>query len=83
MPQMTQQTPPLLLFSLFFCRGVSCFTTYLTLGPWHRVDPSDKKAWDSFVDSVRAKLTVKQVVDGVRGGATLSFDYVTLILTAE
>ncbi|KAK3928945.1 hypothetical protein KUF71_017151 [Frankliniella fusca] len=47
------------------------------------VDPSDKKAWDSFVDSVRAKLTVKQVVDGVRGGATVSFDYVTLILTAD
>ncbi|KAE8737215.1 hypothetical protein FOCC_FOCC017320 [Frankliniella occidentalis] len=47
------------------------------------VDPSDKKAWDSFVDSVRAKLTVKQVVDGVRGGATLTFDYVTLILTAD
>lgn len=47
------------------------------------VDPSDKKAWDSFVDSVRAKLTVKQVVDGVRGGATVNFDYVTLILTAD
>ena len=47
------------------------------------MDPSDKKAWDSFVDSVRAKLTVKQVVDGVRSGATVSFDYVTLILTAE
>ncbi|KAJ1529286.1 hypothetical protein ONE63_006084 [Megalurothrips usitatus] len=47
------------------------------------VDPSDKKAWDSFVDSVRAKLTVKQVVDGVRGGATVTFDYVTLILTAD
>jgi len=48
-----------------------------------RVNEADKKAWDSFVDSVRAKLTVKQVVDGVRNGATVNFDYVTLILTAE
>lgn len=40
-------------------------------------------AWDDFVGSIRSKLTVKQVVDGVRSGGDLSFDYVLLVLTAE
>ncbi|XP_032681857.1 uncharacterized protein LOC116849123 [Odontomachus brunneus] len=40
-------------------------------------------AWDDFVGSIRSKLTVKQVVDGVRSGGDLSFDYVLLVLTAD
>ncbi|XP_045766700.1 uncharacterized protein LOC123868293 isoform X2 [Maniola jurtina] len=43
----------------------------------------DAKRWRSFVESIRSKLTVKQVVDGVRGGGELSFDYLTLIITAD
>lgn len=43
----------------------------------------DAKKWRNFVESIRSKLTVKQVVDGVRGGGELSFDYLTLIITAE
>ncbi|XP_050675192.1 uncharacterized protein LOC126972456 [Leptidea sinapis] len=39
--------------------------------------------WRQFVESIRSKLTVKQVVDGVRGGGELSFDYLTLIITAD
>ena len=35
------------------------------------------------MQSVRAKLTVKLVVDGVRSGAECSFDYLLLLLTAE
>jgi len=35
------------------------------------------------VHSVRAKLTVKSVVDGVRSGAECSFDFLLLVLTAE
>ncbi|XP_046993930.1 uncharacterized protein LOC124606011, partial [Schistocerca americana] len=42
-----------------------------------------KKNWNNFVQSVRSKLTVKQVVDGVRNGAELSFDYLLLVLTAD
>lgn len=42
-----------------------------------------KNAWNAFVDSIRSKLTVKQVVDGVRSGGDLTFDYVLLVLTAE
>ncbi|XP_020286419.1 uncharacterized protein LOC109856023 [Pseudomyrmex gracilis] len=42
-----------------------------------------KNAWDGFVDSIRSKLTVKQVVDGVRSGGDLTFDYVLLVLTAD
>lgn len=40
-------------------------------------------AWKAFVESIRSKLTVKQVVDGVRSGGDLMFDYVLLVLTAE
>uniref|UniRef100_A0A1B0GFI0 Uncharacterized protein n=1 Tax=Glossina morsitans morsitans TaxID=37546 RepID=A0A1B0GFI0_GLOMM len=39
--------------------------------------------WNSFVDSIKSKLTVKQVVDGVRAGGSLSFDYILLIVTAD
>ncbi|KAI4494019.1 hypothetical protein M0802_009286 [Mischocyttarus mexicanus] len=42
-----------------------------------------KDAWTDFVDSIRSKLTVKQVVDGVRSGGDLTFDYVLLVLTAD
>ncbi|XP_029175049.1 uncharacterized protein LOC114943572 isoform X2 [Nylanderia fulva] len=42
-----------------------------------------KNAWNAFVDSIRSKLTVKQVVDGVRSGGDLTFDYVLLVLTAD
>ncbi|XP_041986538.1 uncharacterized protein LOC121738506 isoform X2 [Aricia agestis] len=43
----------------------------------------EARRWRSFVESIRSKLTVKQVVDGVRGGGELSFDYLTLIITAD
>lgn len=39
--------------------------------------------WNNFVESIKSKLTVKQVVDGVRSGGQLSFDYLLLIVTAE
>lgn len=46
--------------------------------------PTDESAkWKAFVDSIKSKLTVKQVVDGVRSGGALSFDYLLLIVTAE
>ncbi|KOB75869.1 Uncharacterized protein OBRU01_06745, partial [Operophtera brumata] len=38
---------------------------------------------DSDDENLLSKLTVKQVVDGVRGGGELSFDYLTLIITAD
>uniref|UniRef100_A0A182Q1S9 Uncharacterized protein n=1 Tax=Anopheles farauti TaxID=69004 RepID=A0A182Q1S9_9DIPT len=43
----------------------------------------ENSKWNNFVDSIRSKLTVKQVVDGVRAGGSLSFDYLLLIVTAE
>jgi hypothetical protein len=49
---------------------------------FHRDFP-EKKSWNNFVQSVRAKLTVKSVVDGVRNGAECSFDFLLLLLTAE
>ncbi|OAD61381.1 hypothetical protein WN48_01773 [Eufriesea mexicana] len=42
-----------------------------------------KDAWKAFIESIRSKLTVKQVVDGVRSGGDLTFDYVLLVLTAD
>ncbi|KDR09915.1 hypothetical protein L798_00352, partial [Zootermopsis nevadensis] len=46
-------------------------------------DSSEKKAWNNFVQSVRAKLTVKSVVDGVRSSGECSFDFLLLVLTAD
>jgi len=51
---------------------------------FRRKESEDRKnAWDDFVGSIRSKLTVKQVVDGVRSGGDLTFDYICLVLTAE
>lgn len=47
------------------------------------VSAEELSKWNSFVDSIKSKLTVKQVVDGVRSGGALSFDYLLLIVTAE
>jgi len=46
-------------------------------------EAEDASKWNSFVESIKSKLTVKQVVDGVRAGGSLSFDYLLLIVTAE
>lgn len=46
-------------------------------------DDEEYSKWNSFVETIKSKLTVKQVVDGVRAGGALSFDYLLLIVTAE
>lgn len=46
-------------------------------------DAEQTSRWNQFVESIKSKLTVKQVVDGVRSGGQLSFDYLALIVTAE
>ncbi|XP_017856632.1 PREDICTED: uncharacterized protein LOC108609421 [Drosophila arizonae] len=46
-------------------------------------DAEDTSKWNNFVESIKSKLTVKQVVDGVRAGGSLSFDYLLLIVTAD
>ncbi|XP_064548099.1 uncharacterized protein LOC135435123 isoform X2 [Drosophila montana] len=46
-------------------------------------DAEETSKWNNFVESIKSKLTVKQVVDGVRAGGSLSFDYLLLIVTAD
>lgn len=46
-------------------------------------DDGENTKWNEFVESIKSKLTVKQVVDGVRSGGSLTFDYLLLIVTAE
>lgn len=46
-------------------------------------DDVENSKWNEFVESIKSKLTVKQVVDGVRSGGSLTFDYLLLIVTAE
>lgn len=48
-----------------------------------RCDEGENTKWNEFVESIKSKLTVKQVVDGVRSGGSLTFDYLLLIVTAE
>ncbi|PSN29722.1 hypothetical protein C0J52_24856 [Blattella germanica] len=40
---------------------------------------SKTSAWDKFVMSVRARLTVAQVVEGVKANANLTFDFLFLL----
>ncbi|XP_061393604.1 uncharacterized protein LOC133329123, partial [Musca vetustissima] len=47
------------------------------------LDGEELSKWNNFVESIKSKLTVKQVVDGVRAGGSLSFDYLLLIVTAD
>ncbi|XP_059488873.1 uncharacterized protein LOC132204399 [Neocloeon triangulifer] len=44
--------------------------------------PSKVTAWSKFVASVRARLTVAQVVEQVRANAELTFDFCMLLLVA-
>ncbi|XP_023159365.1 uncharacterized protein LOC105664977 [Ceratitis capitata] len=70
---------------------IPCSVTYdaLTDPTVNKDDYSDDPTaeelskWNSFVESIKSKLTVKQVVDGVRSGGSLSFDYLLLIVTAD
>jgi len=48
---------------------------------------SDSKAakttkWNDFVASIKSRLTVAQVVQGVKANATMTFDFIVLILVA-
>lgn len=46
-------------------------------------DDEENSKWNEFVESIKSKLTVKQVLEGVRGGGSLTFEYLLLIVTAE
>ncbi|XP_046397947.1 uncharacterized protein LOC124164586 isoform X2 [Ischnura elegans] len=49
----------------------------------HNGGGSDKVwNWNRFVSSVRARLTVAQVVESVRANAELTFDFIALLLVA-
>lgn len=39
-------------------------------------------AWNSFLTSARAQLNVASIVDSVKNGAVITFDYVTMLITA-
>lgn len=58
-------------------RGISLFRNKIEYS-----DAETASKWNEFVESIKSKLTVKQVVDGVRSGGTVSFDYLLLIFTA-
>lgn len=50
-----------------------------------RVSAKDIKdgAWNRFVSSVSARLTVAQVVESIRMDALLTFDYISLLCIAR
>ncbi|XP_062545675.1 uncharacterized protein LOC134212121 [Armigeres subalbatus] len=39
-------------------------------------------SWNSFLTSARAQLNVASIVDDVKNGAVITFDYVTMLITA-
>nr|CAD7203222.1 unnamed protein product [Timema douglasi] len=48
-----------------------------------RKEHAKNTAWNKFVTSVRARLTVAQVVEGVKANASLTFDFLVLLLVAS
>lgn len=42
-----------------------------------------KGAWNRFVSSVRARLVVAQVAENIKANATLTFDFVCLLIIAS
>lgn len=62
------------------------FRCYHTAGPGVTLGSnkarSEQGAWKDFVQSVRARLTVAQVVEGVRANATFTFDFLLLLIVA-
>lgn len=51
---------------------------------FHLRSMSERKqtAWNKFISSVHARWNVAQIVQRVRSDATLTFDFVTLIIVA-
>lgn len=74
-----QSANHILLVITFYDMALMVFI-YLTI---YSEDGEEASRWNNFVESIKSKLTVKQVVDGVRAGGSLSFDYLLLIVTAE
>lgn len=75
-----------IFFSIFYLFWLipSGYHQFLFTFKFHSDDDSEEYSkWNNFVESIKSKLTVKQVVDGVRAGGQLSFDYLLLIVTAE
>lgn len=53
-----------------------------TGGGGGRSKAAEQGTWERFVQSVRARLTVAQVVEGVRANATFNFDFLLLVTVA-
>ncbi|CAH1774287.1 unnamed protein product [Owenia fusiformis] len=47
------------------------------------LDAPNEQQKNEFKKSIKSRLTVKQVVDGVRSQALLTFDYITLVVIAS
>ncbi|XP_065088980.1 uncharacterized protein LOC135710359 isoform X1 [Ochlerotatus camptorhynchus] len=69
--------------------GSTISITSCTLFTEQRQDEEDDKqangkgsAWNSFLTSARAQLNVASIVDNVKNGAVITFDYVTMLITA-
>ncbi|XP_067003054.2 uncharacterized protein [Anabrus simplex] len=45
-------------------------------------DTVEMSEWDNFLASIRSRLTVAEVVQGVKAGASLTFDFIALLLVA-
>lgn len=65
---------------------ISCdkpILTILVLNSFSRTFQNHKRtAWHCFINSIRARWNVAQIVQKVRQDATLTFDFVTLVLVA-
>lgn len=47
-----------------------------------RVYDKTANAWDRFMNSMRARLNVAQIVESVKQDATITFDFLSLLIIA-
>lgn len=65
--------------------GSTISITSCTLFTEQAQDEDEEKqvnGWSSFLTSARAQLNVASIVENVKKGATITFDYVTMLITA-
>jgi hypothetical protein len=60
----------------------ACIYIYVLFDYRSKQKSVKQSAWDKFLLSVRARLTVAQVVEGVRADAALTFDFIFLLVMA-
>lgn len=76
-----QTTLCVLPCALHYKSSLTALATHLS-GERQEEDEANQTAWGAFVNSVRARQTVAQVVEQIKADAALTFDFLFLLIIA-